>query len=141
MTTHRAVTSDIVRPEDEAARPEEAVSEDAVHRKQHATLQQSVTTVADPTHTKEDDPSVLPTTPSVANAELLDTTLISAEAVHPHRVWKTPTEDMAAAIAVEIVVEDDAMYTTWSMETNSRLTRRCHIKIQSRANNPKTCTL
>ena len=73
----------------------------------------------DPTHTKENDPSVLPTTQSVTNVELLDTTLISAEAAHPHRVWKTPTEDVAAAIAVEIAVEDDATYITWSMEMNS----------------------
>ena len=45
--------------------------EDAVPTTQHATLQPSVTTVADPTHTKEDDPSVLPTTLSVTNVELL----------------------------------------------------------------------
>ena len=106
------MTSDVVRPEDEAATPEEAVVEDAVPTSQHATLQPSVTTVADPTHTKEDDPSVLPTTLSVTNAEWLDTTLISAEAVHPHCVWKTPTEDVATAIAVEIAVEDEATYTT-----------------------------
>ena len=60
--------------------------------------------MADPTHMKEDEPSVLPTTPSVTNAELLDTTLISAEAAYSHHVWKTPTEDVAAAIAVEIAV-------------------------------------
>ena len=100
----------------------------------------SVTTVADPTHTKEDNQSVLPTTPSGTNVELLDATLISAEAAHSHRVWKTPTEDVAAAITVEIAVEDDAMYTTWSMETNSRLKRRCHSKLQPRANNTKTYT-
>ena len=79
--------------------------------------------MADPTHMKGDDPSVLPRMPSITNAELLDTTLISAEAAHPHRVWKTPTEDVAAAIAVEIAVEDDATYTMWSMEMNSRLKR------------------
>ena len=33
-----------------------------------ATLQPNVTTAADPTHTKEDDPSVLPTMPSVTSA-------------------------------------------------------------------------
>ena len=137
----RVMTSDVVRPEDEAATPEEAVVEDAVPTTQHTTLQPSVTSVEDPTDTKEDDPSVLPTMPSVTNVELLDSTLISAEAAHPHRVWKTPTEDVAAAIAVEIAVEDDASYTTWSMETNSRLKRRCHSKLQPRANNAKTYTL
>ena len=104
------MTSDVVRPEDETAMLEEVVVKDAVPTTQLATLQPSVTTVVDPTHTKEDDPSVLPTTPSVTNVELLDTMLVSAEAAHPHRVWKTQTEDVAAAIAVQIAVEDDAMY-------------------------------
>ena len=80
------MTLDVVRPEDEVATPEEAVVEDAVPITQHATLQPCVTTVEDPTHRKEDGPSVLPTTPSVTNVELLDTTLISAEAAHPHRM-------------------------------------------------------
>ena len=141
MTTQCVMTLDVVRPEDEAATPEEAVVEDAVPTTQHATLQPSVTTVADPTHTKEEDPSVLPTAPSVTNVELFDPTLISAKAAHPHRVWKTPTEDVAAAIAVEMAVEDDATYTMWSMETNSRLKRRCRSKLQPRANNAKTYTL
>ena len=133
------MTLDVVRPEDEAAMPEEAVVKDAVPTTQHTTLQPSVTTVEDPTHMKEDDPSALPTMLSVTNAELLETTLISAEAVHPHHVWKTSTE--AAAIAVEIAVGDDATYTTWSMETNSRLKRQCHSKLQPRANNAITYTL
>ena len=57
---------------------------------QQVMLQPSVTTVGDPTHTKEEDPSILPTMVSVINAELLDTTLINAKAVHLHRIWKTP---------------------------------------------------
>ena len=69
------MTSDVMRPEDEAATPEEAMVEDVVLKTLHAT---PLTTVADPTHKKEDDPSVLPTTPNVTNAELLDTMLISA---------------------------------------------------------------
>ena len=138
--TQRLMTSDLVHPEDEAATPEEAVVEDAVPTTQHALLQPSVTTVVDPTHTKEDDSSVLLTTSSATNGELLGTSLISAEVVHPHRVWKTPTEDVAAALAVEIAVEEDATYTTWSMETNSWLKRQCHSKFQPRANNAKTYT-
>ena len=134
------MTSEVIRPEDEAAMPEEAVVKDAVPTTQYTMLQPSVTTVADPTHTKKDDPSVLPTMPSVTNAELFDTTLISAEAAHHHRVWKTPTEDMAAAIAVEIAVEDDATYTTWSMETNSGLMHQCRSKLQPRADNAKMYT-
>ena len=111
------MTSDVVHPEDKAAMPEEAVVEDAVPTTQHTTLQPNVTTMDDPTHTKEDDPSILPTMLSVTNAELLATMLINVEAVHSPRVWKTPTEDVAAAIAVEIAVEEDATYITWSMET------------------------
>ena len=128
-TTQRVMTSDVVLPEDEAATLEEAVVEDVVPTTQHDTLQPSVTTVEDPTHTKEDNPSVLPTTLSVTN-----------EVVHPHHVWKTPTEGVAAAIGMEITVEDDATYTAWSMETNSWLKRQCRNKLQANVNNAKAYT-
>ena len=45
--------------------------------------------------------------------KLLDTTLKRAEAVHPPHVWKTPDRDLAAAIAVEIAVKDEAWRGVW----------------------------
>ena len=58
-----------------------------------------MTTAADPTHTKEDDPSVLPTTPSVTSAVYLDTTAGNAEAELPHHDLSTVT------VAVAMVTE------------------------------------
>ena len=93
-TTHRMMTSDATGSNATGSRGRGCGSYNATHK---ATAECDY--CGGPYHTNEDDPSVLPTTPSVTNAELLDTTLISAEAAHPQRVWKTPTEDVATAIA------------------------------------------
>ena len=138
-TTQRVMTSDVVRPEDEAATPEEAVVEDAVPTTQHATLQPSVYCGGPYSH--EGGRSKCP----AYNAECHQCGIVGHYA-HKCRGGAPPSRmensnrGRGRSNSREIAVEDDATYITWSMETNSRLKRRCRSKLQPRAINAKTYT-